>query len=68
MLKKVLLQPLEMTSKISVIEINCETDFVAKNDDFVSFAKELSELNNQNSSDLEKLNKSKMGNGETVER
>ena len=55
------------TSKISVIEINCETDFIFKNDDFVSFAKELSELNNQNSSDLEKLNKSKMGNGETVE-
>ena len=54
-------------SKISVIEINCETDFVAKNDDFVSFAKELSELNNLNSSDLEKLNKSKMRNGETVE-
>ena len=54
-------------SKISIIEINCETDFVAKNDDFVSFAKELSELNNQNSSNLEKLNKSKMRNGETVE-
>ena len=54
-------------NKISVIEINCETDFVAKNDDFVSFAKELSELNNQNSSDIEKLNKSKMANGETVE-
>jgi elongation factor Ts len=54
-------------NKISVIEINCETDFVAKNDDFVTFVKELSELNNQNSSDLEKLNKSKMVNGETVE-
>jgi len=54
-------------NKISVIEINCETDFVAKNDDFVSFAKELSELNNQNLSDLEKLNKSKMANDETVE-
>ena len=54
-------------NKISVIEINCETDFVAKNDDFVSFAKELSELNNQNLSDLQKLNKSKMANGETVE-
>jgi elongation factor Ts len=54
-------------NKISVIEINCETDFVAKNDDFVSFAKELSELNNKNSSDLEKLKKSKMGNGETVD-
>jgi elongation factor Ts len=54
-------------NKISVIEINCETDFVAKNDDFISFAKELSELNNQNLSNLEKLNKSKMANGETVE-
>ena len=52
---------------ISVIEINCETDFVAKNDDFVSFSKELSELNNQNLSDLEKLKKSKMANRETVE-
>jgi len=54
-------------NKISVIEINCETDFVAKNDDFVSFAKELSELNNQNDSDLDKLNKSNMSNGQTVE-
>ena len=54
-------------NKISVIEINCETDFVAKNDDFVSFAKELSELNNQSESDLVKLNKSKMSNGQTVE-
>ena len=41
--------------KISVIELNCETDFVAKNDDFVSFAKELSELNNKIDSDLDKL-------------
>ena len=54
-------------NKISIIEINCETDFVAKNDDFVSFAKELSELNNQSESDLEKLKKSKMSNGEIVE-
>ena len=53
--------------KISLIELNCETDFVAKNDDFVLFAKELSELNNQNESDLNKLNKSKMSNGQTVE-
>ena len=54
-------------NKISVIELNCETDFVAKNDDFVSFAKELSELNNKNDSDLEKLKKSNMINGQTVE-
>ena len=54
-------------NKISVLELNCETDFVAKNDDFVSFAKELSELNNKNDSDLNKLNKSSMSNGQTVE-
>ena len=53
--------------KTSVIELNCETDFVAKNDDFVSFTKELSELNNINNSDLKKLNKSKMKNEQTVE-
>jgi len=53
--------------KISVLELNCETDFVAKNNDFVSFAKELSDLNNQNNSDLDKLNKSDMLNGKTVE-
>ena len=54
-------------NKISVIEVNCETDFVAKNDDFVSFAKELSELNNQNDSDLDLLNKTPMSTGQTVE-
>jgi elongation factor Ts len=54
-------------NKISVIELNCETDFVAKNNDFVIFAKEVSELNNTNNSDLDKLSKSKMLNGETVE-
>jgi elongation factor Ts len=54
-------------NKISVIELNCETDFVAKNDDFVLFAKELSELNNMNNSDLNKLNKSNMLNNKTVE-
>ena len=53
--------------KISVIELNCETDFVAKNEDFVSFAKEISELNNQNDSNLEKLNKTSMKNSKTVE-
>jgi len=54
-------------NKISVLELNCETDFVAKNDDFVSFAKELSDLNNENDSDLVKLNKSNMSNGKSVE-
>ena len=52
--------------KSSLLEINCETDFVAKNEDFIKFVKELSTLNNQCSSDLEKLNKSKMQNEKTV--
>ena len=54
-------------TKISVIEINCETDFVAKNDDFISFVKELSELNNKNNSNIEELKTSKMKNGQTVD-
>ena len=53
-------------NKISAIEVNCETDFVAKNDDFINFVKELSEMNNENNSNIEKLNSSKMKNGQTV--
>ena len=53
--------------KTSIIEVNCETDFVAKNNDFINFVKELSELNNQNDSNIENLKKEKMKNGETVE-
>ena len=53
--------------KISLIEVNCETDFVAKNDDFINFVKELSDLNNTVNSNQEKLNKLKMQNGKTVE-
>jgi len=52
--------------KTSLIEVNCETDFVAKNEDFINFVKELSEINNECSSDLSKLNESNMSNGKTV--
>jgi len=52
--------------KTSLIEVNCETDFVAKNDDFVNFVKELSDLNNNVNSNVEELNNSKMSNGESV--
>ena len=54
-------------NKTSVIEVNCETDFVAKNEDFTNFVKELSELNNQKNSIIGELKSSKMKNGETVE-
>ena len=54
-------------TKTSVIEINCETDFVAKNDDFISFVKELGELNNEKNSNIKELKSAKMKNGQTVE-
>ncbi len=56
----------ENNGEISIIEINSETDFVAKNKDFISFCKEISELNFQVKGKLEMLNNSKMGNGITV--
>ena len=54
-------------NKKSVIEVNCETDFVAKNEDFINFVKELSDLNDQNNSNIDKLKVTKMKNGETVD-
>ena len=54
-------------NKTSLIEINCETDFVAKNDDFINFVKEISVINDECNSVLEKLNKSKMKNNKSVE-
>ncbi|MDC3138683.1 translation elongation factor Ts [Candidatus Pelagibacter sp.] len=57
----------EDETKTSVIEVNCETDFVAKNDDFISFVKELSDLNHVNNSNVEELRIAKMKNGQTVD-
>ena len=53
--------------KTSIIEVNCETDFVAKNEDFINFVKELSELNNEKNSNVDELKKTKMKNGITVD-
>ena len=52
----------EENGEISIIEINTETDFVAKNKDFISFCKELSELNFTIKGDIAKLNETKMKN------
>ena len=57
----------EKDGNISAIEINSETDFVAKNKDFVSFCKDVAEINFKNQGDLDKLSKSKMKNDKTVE-
>ena len=53
--------------EISIIEINSETDFVAKNSEFINFCKEISDLNLKNKGDIKKLNKEKMKNGTSVE-
>ena len=54
-------------NKKSLLEVNCETDFVAKNDQFIDFVKEVGEINNLCSSNLEKLKKTDMSNSKTVE-
>ena len=56
----------EYEGQISLIEINSETDFVAKNEDFINFCKELSEINFKVKSDIDKLNDFKMSNGMLV--
>ena len=53
----------EESGQVSWIEINSETDFVAKNQDFINFCKELSEINFTVKGNLDKLNDVKMKNG-----
>ena len=57
----------EKKDTISAIEINSETDIVARNKDFILFCKEISEINFQNKSNLDSLKSSKMKNGKTVD-
>ena len=52
--------------KTSIIEVNCETDFVAKNENFINFVKELSDLNNEKNSNIEELKNTLMQNGKSV--
>ena len=53
----------EENDQVSVIEINSETDFVAKNQDFINFCKELSDINFLCKGSIDKLNEQKMNNG-----
>jgi len=57
----------EKDGEVSLIEINSETDFVAKNDIFISFCKEVSIINFENKSNLLKVNKANMKNNLSVE-
>ena len=56
----------EYDGQISIIEINSETDFVAKNQDFINFCKELSDINFSSKGNLETLQETKMANNISV--
>jgi len=56
----------EENGQVAIIEINSETDFVAKNKDFIDFCKELSKISFNSKGDLEKINNTKMTNGVLV--
>ena len=52
----------------AIVEVNCETDFVAKNDDFKAFATEVAQLIvRDNPADLAALANATLTSGETVE-
>ncbi len=52
----------------ALVEVNCETDFVAKNDDFLNFARALAEMvASGNPGDVEALSAAKLSSGGTVE-
>ena len=56
----------EKDNEFSIVEINSETDFVAKNNEFINFGEEVSALLLTNSGDLEKTLNSKMTSNKNV--
>ncbi len=56
----------EQKNKFSILEVNSETDFVAKNDEFIRFVQEVSSLNLINSGKMEDVLKSDMKNKKKV--
>ena len=57
----------EKNNKYSIVEINSETDFVAKNNDFINFVEEISNIALETSGKTEDILKSKMQNEKSVE-
>jgi elongation factor Ts len=55
-------------SAAAMVEVNCETDFVAKNDDFKGFASELAQIVvRDDPADVAALANAKLASGDTVE-
>ena len=57
----------EENNQLSIIEINCETDFAAKNLEFLNFSENLSKLCFEIKGDLNNLKKKKMKDGNSVD-
>ena len=57
----------ENKNKFSMIEVNSETDFVAKNTEFINFSEEVSQLSLTAAGKMEDILKSKMKNKKSVE-
>ena len=59
----------QATGAAAMVEINCETDFVTKNDDFRAFADAVAEtVLSSEPADLDALLTSRMANGQSVEQ
>ena len=56
----------EKENNFSIIEVNSETDFVAKNDEFIKFVEEISKIALENSGKMENILNSKMENNINV--
>ena len=56
----------EKENKFSIVEVNSETDFVAKNNEFIKFVEEISKLALLNSGKMEDILISKMENKKNV--
>ncbi len=57
----------EKNNKFSIIEINCETDFAAKNLEFLNFSENISKLCFELRGDLKNLKKKEMKDGNSVD-
>ena len=57
----------EENNNFSILEINCETDFAAKNLEFINFSENLSKLCFEIKGNLNNLKKKKMKDGNSVE-
>jgi len=56
----------ENKNNFSIVEINSETDFVAKNDEFIKFVEEISEISLKNSGKMDSILNSEMKNKKNV--